>query len=600
MVEPVQQRVVPFVENGRSLQLVVVIHAYTSDRQRLSNVVHVVREQMPDADILAPEYPAALFSNVNLTEQAIQIVDEITQQYDSPGKSYETIILIGHSLGALLVRMVYLVARGHAPGSEYSRLGLQQLEKRWWDKVERLILFAGMNRGWGLESCPDYMSWPMYYLCRFLLLFEWLLPEDFGRMIRSCRRGAPFVVNLRLQWMKLEREEPMSFPLTIQLLGESDSIVQKTDSIDLESGFNFIYKKMPKAGHLNIIRFTPRQPRGWFKRLCQFLFGPWRDDEGVDDPKRRKEIFIDALTKQKGEGKENIISDLYPEKLNINIKVKHAVLIMHGIRDRGGWTALIAAELKKLGKERDQEIEIEQSSYGYFSMLRFLLMVRRQENVRKLADWYTKLVALNPNAQISFIGHSNGTYLAASALDRYDLVSFDSILFAGSVVAQDYKWSEKFEHGRVNSLRNMMADSDWIVAWLPRIFEMFATPKPLHPVEIGSGGFNGFNDGEAKENEIAYLRGGHDAGIKKELYQSIAYFIIDRSLATIPENLKTDKKSRWIDFFSKFAWIVWLGLTVLVVLIGFLVVKLLLLASFSTFYSVLFYIIFLLVILLSV
>lgn len=577
----VLQRVEEFEQRGHSLQLVVAVHAFTYNRQRLGDVLEIVKNKLPNADIFAPDYPSGLFSSVDLFNQSHDIAEAIKQRCedrmkrsDGQSESYQSIILIGHSLGALLVRMIYLIARGYAPGGEYSRTGLKPVAMDWHAQVERIILFAGMNRGWGLEERPDYMSWPIHLLCRFLLLIEWLLPSNWGRMILSVRRGAPFVVNLRLRWLTLERQNPSSFPKTIQLLGTNDTMV-KTDSVDPESGSNFIYKKMPKAGHLNIVRFTHRKPRRWWKILFEYLFGPRRTNETDKDLDKRKEIFVQVLTE------DAVQSDfcLTDERPKIDHNVKHAVLIMHGIRDRGAWTSSMEKRLKELGNAKGLKPETQTSSYGYFPMLPFLLRIRRQEKVRIFADWYTQFIALYPSAKIGFIGHSNGTYLAASFLNDYDLVKFDNLVFAGSVVARHYKWEDKFTLGHVNNLCNIMAHGDWIVAWFPRLFEMFtevfANQNRPQLVEIGSAGFNGFDDGKAKTYEVAYLKGGHNVGLKEELYEPIAKFILDGPPMEINNSeLMANHQLWWVNILSKFCWIVWLGIAALIIWFGALFVKL--------------------------
>ena len=57
-------------------------------------------------------------------------------------------------------------------------------------------------------------------------------------------------------------------------------------------------------------------------------------------------------------------------------------------------------------------------------------------------DKYAEAKALFPNAEFSYVGHSNGTYLLARALTDYTCCSFKYVVFAGSVVRTDYNWSK--------------------------------------------------------------------------------------------------------------------------------------------------------------
>ncbi len=64
----------------------------------------------------------------------------------------------------------------------------------------------------------------------------------------------------------------------------------------------------------------------------------------------------------------------------------------------------------------------------------------RRSKVEWLMDQYTENLALYPNADFSFVGHSNGTYLLAKALLEYPACKFKNVVFAGSVVNKNYDW----------------------------------------------------------------------------------------------------------------------------------------------------------------
>ena len=55
-------------------------------------------------------------------------------------------------------------------------------------------------------------------------------------------------------------------------------------------------------------------------------------------------------------------------------------------------------------------------------------------------DRYAEARARYPRAELDYVGHSNGTYLAAKALHDYPAAHFKHIVFAGSVVRRDYDW----------------------------------------------------------------------------------------------------------------------------------------------------------------
>src|SRR4029077_9911968 len=71
----VLQNTVPEIR-GKSLQLIVAVHAWTSSSAELSHLRNAVARKMPDADLLFPDYPATVFSSADPIEiaQALNIV----------------------------------------------------------------------------------------------------------------------------------------------------------------------------------------------------------------------------------------------------------------------------------------------------------------------------------------------------------------------------------------------------------------------------------------------------------------------------------------------------------------------------------------------
>ena len=136
-------------QNGSSSQLVVLLHAYTHTSKQLNDVRATVKESLPDADLLVPDYPARLFANtspIRVADQLVQYIDEtVAQRAKRPdGKSYDRILLVGHSAGSLLLRKAYVIAMGY--DSDNSVRGRTH-PRLWSTKVDRLILLAGINRG---------------------------------------------------------------------------------------------------------------------------------------------------------------------------------------------------------------------------------------------------------------------------------------------------------------------------------------------------------------------------------------------------------------------------------------------------------------------
>ncbi len=248
--------------------------------------------------------------------------------------------------------------------------------------------------------------------------------------------------------------------------------------------------------------------------------------------------------------------------------VTDIVFVIHGIRDRGFWTHKIPRTVKAASDqerrkreacgEKGPKFETETSSYGYFPMLPFLLSWGRRAKVEWLMDEYTQNLALYPNAEFSFVGHSNGTYLLAKAFEEYPACRFKHIVFAGSVVRTRYDWGKLIREGRAKAILNYVATSDWVVAFFPKLFQT------LHWQDLGSAGHDGFED--LQEYQVKYVRGGHGAAIQEQHWEDIAHFIVHGRLNS--EVGQSKSRSLLVVLGGFLTPLIWLVLILVVVLGG--------------------------------
>ena len=525
-------------KRGASRQLVVILHAWTMSSVNMRDIVKAVEETMVDADLLVPDYPGRLFSNADPIKVAEELGAEIERAVTSrkqqvskteANSAYEEIILIGHSLGALLVRKAFVFAKGQT--QDQSRV-VQPKPKEWADSVSRIILMAGTNRGWTFEKKARDLSLVNWWLYRGgAFLYRWI---RLGRLINSVRRGAPFVVNLRIQWLNLIRGKE-NLPPTIQLLGDRDDVVTEEDNVDIQSGARFIYNNVRNTGHEDVIQF--------------------------DSATERREVFLYALLTPA----EDLASDFYPP-LEPDDTVNLVTFVMHGIRDYGHWTDDLGERIKELGGQCGTNVYPITASYGYFPMLGFLLQPERQDHVRWFTDRYTEAIAKYPNARICFVGHSNGTYLLASALRRYAAMAFDNVVFAGSVVPRNFPWDQIAYEKRISRIRNYVASQDWVVAIFPAVFEAISRYS-----DLGSGGHNGFLEETGREFTIEFARGGHGAAIKRDNFDAIARFILGENVPR-EEHEQAFLAEEQVGIFvlaNKFCWFIWLVLIAVIATLCF-------------------------------
>ena len=90
-------------------ELVVLVHGYRGSLEKMDGVIQAIREERPSADVLFFNYPSSIFANTDPFALADQLEKAIAKQ--DATRSYQRIILSGHSTGALIARKAFLISR---------------------------------------------------------------------------------------------------------------------------------------------------------------------------------------------------------------------------------------------------------------------------------------------------------------------------------------------------------------------------------------------------------------------------------------------------------------------------------------------------------
>lgn len=542
----------------RADALVVFVHGWidSGSERRIQGIISLIRScpSLANADLLVPRYDCSVTSNEDPHYLASHIETIISREHAKKAGDYKRIVLVGHSAGSQLIRKAYV----YGLGLTSDRPGLceaNSVQHEWTSKVERIVLLGGLNRGWVLMPRPPKMpviKWGLGQVSKTLARFF-----RCGKYILQMERGAPFVANLRVQWVNLiqDKENYRDAPAPVfQLLGDKDDIVSCQDSKDVLASSNSTYIPVEGADHSSIADFRskdfdsqsnlPESSKHHIRLIRSVL------EEDVVKLRERYMEQVDKLRSQQKVQKRNLQE---PEReQDEETKEKHIVFIMHGIRDFGGWTQDLRREIEAL----DPEIEIRTPSYGYFSMVKFLLWGDRQKHVRWFMDRYTESIARYKKCKVSFIGHSNGTYVAASALEHYITLKLHRVSFAGSVVHRDFPWDRIInEQERVDVLRNDIAKDDFVVAIFPRFFESlyeFIPFKVWSIGDLGSAGYNGFTEDTGNSNAVKYFIGGHGAALSHENMKSIANFVVN-GIIEAPGGLSKTREDDAVSWMSKFS-----------------------------------------------
>ncbi|MCW5559127.1 MAG: alpha/beta fold hydrolase, partial [Verrucomicrobiae bacterium] len=248
---------------SKATELVLILHGWTASARVMKDVRAVVEGHaetneaaaMPDADVLVPSYPASFRANTPAAAVAwdvVALLNAAVTAREKEGGGYQRILLIGHSCGALLVRKAVVFALGQTQDAD---LGISPRPMPWAHRIERVILFAGMNRGWQMVRRPKDAGFLRWWLLKCADVLSHGLP--FGKFVRAFERGAPFLADLRVQWLRLAVANPAVLPVTVQLLGTRDDLVQESDNTDVEATPNFIYRILNGASHVNCVHLSP-------------------------------------------------------------------------------------------------------------------------------------------------------------------------------------------------------------------------------------------------------------------------------------------------------------------------------------------------------
>ncbi len=471
--------------------VVVIVHGWQRNAQAMESVADIAERVYPEHAIFLWEYEAGIFSNENadaISGRLVRDVQKITNNTDE-------IILIGHSLGGLLVRRAYLDALD------------SKTPETWGAQVSRIALMAAPNRGTrALYRSP-------------VLSIADAIAQTYGAgdLIRSTHRGHPFVVNLRLKWIKQfsEMEHP---PVVAQVLGRDDTIVGLGDSRDILQFPNAVERLAHGVGHTDVIS----------------------NDDAL-------EILAEVLITQPNQT-QSISAETKDPKV-------FKALLVHGIRDYAESFDQLQKIIEQKSRDRGMTPIVTSPRYPYFSALQFIIPWERRAKVHHFADIYAELAATSPtNAPINVVGHSFGSYLLGKSLMKYEEIDYGRVYLAGSVLNQQFPWDAKRTQWKL--IRNDTATLDWPVGILCSCLGKLGLAE-----HIGTGGFDGFGMLTGIPEDIwteNKLEGGH--GVFNKHHDNIATWITMPNPTTENKPLKTimplAQNSNLFKFFSRSAGVI--------------------------------------------
>lgn len=536
---------------GRSL--IVAIRGWTTTGDALlfgqpggeipASMLEVLRQEMPGAEVWAPAFDLSMFEMRSPDEVASELFGLIDSKIAETG-DVDAIVLLGYSAGSILARRVFCAAHGACADGSVD----PDRAAPWAHRLHRLVVMSGITRGWQHSTASPahvrFLSPVLFAAARAIGWWKGFSLRGANRQpfIWQLKRGAPFVISTRLQYvevMKRLRERaardphPLradGMPSTVFLLGAKDEYISPADCTELGPRAEFAFVELKGSNHARVLKLVREGGM---------------EDEPVEITSERRARVVAALSRDfaalqredwalpPGDIDDYLdpmdLTEVGEEGAGGGDLVQDAVMVVHGIRDHGFWTKRVAREVKTQARRSGRAVRAPSPSYGFFSMWDFVRPMGRQAATYWFMERYADVRSHFPNADISFVGHSNGTYIAANAMKICPAVRFKRVVFAGSVVRRDYPWGDRMQQVRSGVL-NYVGSADGVVAFLPAVFEFLR----LRFMDVGGAGAFGFRDarvprvaGPLRMTEVRFVDGGHGAAIDEQFWPEIAAFVLE-------------------------------------------------------------------------
>ncbi len=127
-------------------------------------------------------------------------------------------------------------------------------------------------------------------------------------------------------------------------------------------------------------------------------------------------------------------------EVTVGVRKVEIVLLVHGIRTHANWGAMVRDELEA----KPQRVVIP-LKYGYFDAFRFWFpFLTRRGAISKVYRRMRAARTKYPDADLSIIAHSFGTYAVTKILRENADIRLRRLVFCGAIVRSEFDWENIF------------------------------------------------------------------------------------------------------------------------------------------------------------
>jgi hypothetical protein len=524
---------------------------------------------MPEADVFLIELGATVVSIRDprmivdrLRSEISEIVARVDHQSVYSGGT-RPVILISGGLDSLLLRGALLaeLSEDLSSGSEVDSRRMTPFSGGASPPSSRgpaapsFLVFDLFPGGWSYGHWKEllrsrmpglFAPWADFlaaYVTTVYILFS-------GRLMRSLRRDSPFVIDMTLQWNRLQHRDK-DLPPT--LLALSQRLAKATGPGSL--------------GSWPPMRMTTYKNEDDTFRFADRLRAPLRQLLRVYSQLRTPTGPLFSPTSSPARSVLEPASNLDPVT---DLTIKKILLTVTG-PGKGWW--------RPIGKQGDATKVVPLQYSLREAVLYYLfpdILARPILSDGKFMTVYADHVARYPEAEFSVIAHGFGTFLVARMLGLYRGCVFDRVVLLGSVISRFFPWEEVLAQSQARQVVNLPASADWVSGVVFNVYESVRSADPLRPKfgkRLGGSGFGipiswVLNPSQSREAlrqpaEAVLLKGGHGAGLGQEVFERLVryatgdtpYLEIDATFLATAVNPSIKQVSNLARLVRSFVWL---------------------------------------------